>query len=74
MKLCFVSVNGPREPYLLDKPRIWLKHVPLRDTYSNKLDALNGNSTQLYLATKNTYECLLKSDVWWKFHCNYNKR
>jgi hypothetical protein len=22
MKLCFVSVNGPREPYLLDKPRI----------------------------------------------------
>jgi hypothetical protein len=22
MKLCFVSVNGPREPYLLDEPRI----------------------------------------------------
>jgi hypothetical protein len=20
MKLCFVSVNGPREPYLLDEP------------------------------------------------------
>jgi hypothetical protein len=20
--LCFVSVNGPREPYLLDEPRI----------------------------------------------------
>jgi hypothetical protein len=24
MKLCFVSVNGPREPYLLDEPRISL--------------------------------------------------
>jgi hypothetical protein len=24
MKLCFVSVNGPREPYLLDEPRILL--------------------------------------------------
>jgi hypothetical protein len=24
MKLCFVSVNGPREPYLLDKPRIYI--------------------------------------------------
>jgi hypothetical protein len=27
MKLCFVSVNGPREPYLLDEPRtyhMWL--------------------------------------------------
>jgi hypothetical protein len=22
MKLCFVSVNGPREPYLLDETRI----------------------------------------------------
>jgi hypothetical protein len=22
MKLCFVSVNGPREPYLLDEPHI----------------------------------------------------
>jgi hypothetical protein len=22
MKLCFVSVNGPREPYILDEPRI----------------------------------------------------
>jgi hypothetical protein len=22
MKFCFVSVNGPREPYLLDEPRI----------------------------------------------------
>jgi hypothetical protein len=22
MKLCFVSVNDPREPYLLDEPRI----------------------------------------------------
>jgi predicted TIM-barrel enzyme len=22
MKLCFVSVNGPRETYLLDEPRI----------------------------------------------------
>jgi hypothetical protein len=22
MKLCFVSVKGPREPYLLDEPRI----------------------------------------------------
>jgi hypothetical protein len=21
MKLCFVSVNGPREPYLLDEPQ-----------------------------------------------------
>jgi hypothetical protein len=25
MKLCFVSVNGPREPYLLDGPRICIK-------------------------------------------------
>jgi hypothetical protein len=24
MKLCFVSVNGPREPYLLDETRIKL--------------------------------------------------
>jgi hypothetical protein len=23
MKLCFVSVNGPREPYLLDEPRMF---------------------------------------------------
>jgi hypothetical protein len=22
MKLCFVSVNGPREPYLLDEHRV----------------------------------------------------
>jgi hypothetical protein len=29
MKLYFVSVNGPREPYLLDEPRI-IEHVLLR--------------------------------------------
>jgi hypothetical protein len=27
MKLCFVSVNGPREPYLLDEPRIYYIHL-----------------------------------------------
>jgi hypothetical protein len=27
MKLCFVSVNGPREPYLLDEPRISYRTV-----------------------------------------------
>jgi hypothetical protein len=27
MHLCFISVNGPREPYLLDEPRISDKHV-----------------------------------------------
>jgi hypothetical protein len=27
MKLCFVSVNGHREPYLLDEPRICSKNA-----------------------------------------------
>jgi hypothetical protein len=56
MKLCFVSVNGPREPYLLDEPRISrCPHKRLgvssctyaqSKTICNKTVAAQGNMTQ----------------------------
>jgi hypothetical protein len=45
MKLCFVSVNGPREPYLLDEPRTneprrWMNYVSLRHSVIYQATAL----------------------------------
>jgi hypothetical protein len=47
MKLCFVSVNGPRETYFVDEPRTIL--------------AQNEKSRQLFIITTNTkfHEILL---------------
>jgi hypothetical protein len=45
MKLCFVSVNGPREPYVLDEPRTSLTVVGLRSlaSYGDVEEALNAS-------------------------------
>jgi hypothetical protein len=29
MQLCFVSVHGPREPYFVDEPRIYIIYFSL---------------------------------------------
>jgi hypothetical protein len=47
MKLCFVSVNGPREPYLLDEPRIW--HLAISKQLKLKLAACFIPKTDLNL-------------------------
>jgi hypothetical protein len=46
MKLCFVSVNGPREPYLLDDPHIW--DIPLHCATGNLMTSTL--SLNIYLA------------------------
>jgi hypothetical protein len=43
MKLCFVSVNGPREPYLLDEPRISMRFLLVYYTTPYRLVALSGS-------------------------------
>jgi hypothetical protein len=51
MKLCFVSVNGPREPYLLDEPRIKLP-IPISDLYQysqTTQDALKQETAHSFL-------------------------
>jgi hypothetical protein len=52
MKLCFVSVNGPREPYLLDEPRIMavseLKNGDKVETFSHCQLGYTGRHTNRF--------------------------
>jgi hypothetical protein len=46
MKLCFVSVNGPREPYLLDEPRTckYVQKSTMKGLWHPALLARAGNT------------------------------
>jgi hypothetical protein len=50
MKLCFVSVNGPREPYLLDEPR--------KRRYYIELILNSSHFVAVYIYTKVTINML----------------
>jgi hypothetical protein len=43
MKLCFVSVNGPRETYFVDAPRITIKNQ-LYKHFTASMDTLHSES------------------------------
>jgi hypothetical protein len=63
MKLCFVSVNSPREPYLLDEPRntgspVVLQCVAWIDVYSI-VGAVSTGIVKCICVCPYTYELLL---------------